>query len=1453
MGSLAHREDLKEEKNSEFTWEVQANNRSYNNQFKEKVFLCWQRKKYKRNVIHTAKYNVFSFLPLNLYEQFHRMSNLYFLLIIILQGIPEISTLPWFTLFAPLVGLLTIRATRDLVDDIERQEHQQQAMPDPDGEEADLVLLASTEPSSLCYVETADIDGETNLKFRQAPTITHHELTSIRKMASFQGKVVCEEPNSRMHHFVGCLEWKGKKYPLDSGNILLRGCKIRNTDTCYGLVIYAGFDTKIMKNCGKTHLKRTKIDHLMNRLVVLIFLSMVVISAVLTLGFRYKVREFKAKHHYVSAQHVRSEAIQSFFIFWAFLILLSAMVPMAMFILAEFIYLGNSIFISWDERMYYEPQDLPARARSTSLNDLLGQVEYIFSDKTGTLTQNVMTFKKCCINGVIYGPEEEDTLLKVSPAALKPRMVGALTGTHPGLACPPTAPQEDPYLWNKFADGKLRFHNAELLQAVRANQDRRVREFWRVLAICHTVMVQEKNNQLSYQAASPDEEALVTAARNFGYVFLARTQDSITVMELGEERVYQVLAMMDFNSVRKRMSVLVRNPEGSIYLYTKGADTVIYERLQKKGLMEWTTEEALASFAEQTLRTLCVACKEVDEDMYEEWRQRHQEASILLQSRAHALHQVYEEMEQNLQLLGATAIEDRLQDGVLDTIKCLKQGNIKVWVLTGDKQETAVNIGFACQLLSENMIILEEKEIVRILEVYWESNNSLQGGKRGRLKKQLPLKVKMALVINGEFLDQLLLSLRKEPRALVQNVSLDEEEPWQEPREERADFLQARRLSLMWRVLGIQLRNTGLAPQDKDSKALESAEVRRERAFVELASRCQAVICCRVTPQQKALIVALVKKYQNVVTLAIGDGANDVNMIKTADIGVGLAGQEGMQAVQNSDYVLAQFCFLRRLLLVHGRWSYMRICKFLRYFIYKTLASMTVQIWFAFYSGFTAQPLYEGWFLVLFNLLYTTLPVLYIGLFEQDVSAERSLELPELYVAGQKDELFNYWVFLQAIAHGTATSLVNFFMTLWISRDSAGPVSFSDYQSFAVVVALSGLLSITMEIILITKYWTVLSVLAIFFSLCFYAVMTWLTQSIWLFKVSPKTFPFLYADLSVLSQPPILLVILLNVSLNTLPVLAFRIIYQALQKPRPKEEEEEETTSEEIITVEPIPHVLREARTRRSSYAFSHREGYADLITQGTILWRSPGVNSDMLVDHTRPPGELPSSVEESSWYPRKMSFLGRNRRQHQGKVSSEDVQPASEVSSSLPVDGQSSPYQESQHPLTKHRLSGSLQEVLPKRPERSLSCEPWPYTPDSVPPTRETPLSAEESQMISSESQMLPSSQLSLKRQSAHLQEKTSLWKIRKLSWKNWPYTWQKEPGPPKEGTVPVSDSNLTALMETPPPTARGSSTSEQLVEVEPSPVEKQPSPMEWLPGPSEGQTPPDLAGLPPSPEEQQ
>ena len=255
--------------------------------------------------------------------------------------------------------------------------------------------------------------------------------------------------------------------------------------------------------------------------------------------------------------------------------------------------------------------------------------------------------------------------------------------------------------------------------------------------------------------------------------------------------------------------------------------------------------------------------------------------------------------------------------------------------------------------------------------------------------------------------------------------------------------------------------------------------------------------------------------------------------------------------------------------------------------------------------------------------------------------------------------------------------------------------------------------------------------------------------------------------------------------------------------------------------MEPVPCIRRESRARRSSYAFSHREGYADLITQGTILRRSAGVNSDMLVDHTMPPDEPSGSMKESLWYPRKMSFLERKRHSHHGKVSSEDMQPPSEVSSSLTMDGQSAPRP---HPLNKTWPSGSSQEKLP-------------YSLESLPPT-EMPLSTLESQSTSIESQM------SLQSQPAYLpQEKTSLWKIRKLSWKNWPYIWQKEPEPHREGILPVSSSNLSAVMETVPPSAKGSSISEQPMEVEPSPVEREPSPMEWLPEPSGDQAAPDLA----------
>ncbi|NXS71119.1 AT8B3 ATPase, partial [Pandion haliaetus] len=1171
-----------------FTWEVRANDRNYHMQFKKKFAFCLTKKKYAGNAIKTAKYNIFTFLPLNLYEQFHRMANVYFVFVIFLQTFPEISTLPWYTLLFPLSCLLTIRGLRDLTDDIGRHQSDRNINSRPceilSGKSfcwqkwrdicvgdivrlrkesfvpADMLLLCSSEPSSLCYVETADIDGETNLKFRQALLVTHQELMSEEIMAAFDGRVTCEEPNSRMHSFTGTLEWRGETYSLDSERILLRGCKIRNTDICYGLVIYAGFDSKIMRNRGKIKRKKTKLDRMMDRLVIIIFLVLLVTSLGLAVASGFWARMFQEKHSFLSALYKRTTpAQQAFFNFWGFTILLSIIIPMSMYITFEFIYVVNSFFINWDLEMYYAIKDIPAKARSTSLNDQLGQIEYIFSDKTGTLTQNVMSFKKCCINGTIYEPHAGS--LSQAPAACPCLLQGS------GLTC------------SHHGEKKLDFCDVTLLEAAQQDSDPVLREFLRLLALCHTVMVEEKGDQLVYRAASPDEEALVLAARNLGYVFLARTQDTITISELGVKRTYKVLAMLDFNSDRKRMSVLVRDPHGTIRLYTKGADTVILERLQRRGPSETFTEMALDCFAEEALRTLCLASKEVSEAEYSVWSRRHCEASLLLQDRAWKLDKLYEEMEQNLQLLGATAIEDKLQDGVPETIQLLKLGNIKVWVLTGDKQETAMNIGYACKLLTDDMEILEEKEIrsatttpsshSKILRAYWVSNNHLSSSGEalcsGCLSQQHPeasCNKKRALIISGDFLDKLL-----------HTGEVLKEKGW------------------LWQRLAC-CRATG--SQEQGSLV--------EKAFVDLATSCQAVICCRVTPKQKALIVELVKKHKKAVTLAIGDGANDVNMIKTADIGVGISGLEGMQAVQCSDYALAQFSYLQRLLLVHGRWAYLRICKFLRYFFYKTFAGLMAQVWFAFHSGFTAQPLYEGWFLALYNIFYTAYPVLSVGLLEQDVSAKKSLEFPELYVIGQQDELFNYHVFGVTLLHGVSTSLASFYIALWAFEDHVSSKVVSNYESFAITVATSALLSVLVEIILDTKFWTALSFLMVTASLLLFCFFSFLTQSIDAFRIAPAIFRFPDASRNALTNPYVLLVVLLSLVVNTIPSLTIHLYHTITGKTTIQQKIRLKAKREPEPSVELRAHVPHGSFHRRSSYAFSHQEGFAGLITRGDSL-----------------------------------------------------------------------------------------------------------------------------------------------------------------------------------------------------------------------------------------------------------
>jgi phospholipid-translocating ATPase len=279
------------------------------------------------------------------------------------------------------------------------------------------------------------------------------------------------------------------------------------------------------------------------------------------------------------------------------------------------------------------------------------------------------------------------------------------------------------------------------------------------------------------------------------------------------------------------------------------------------------------------LRTLCIAKRDLTDEYYKEWNQRHEIASAAIDERETRLEEVSDEIERQLQLLGGTAIEDRLQDGVPDAIQHLADAGIKLWVLTGDRVETAINIGFSCNLLNNNMELIvfkvqpgttaDEAEIQ--LHDALEKNFQLKGTEEELKAAQhdhTPPPPTHALIIDGDALKLVL------------------EEP------------------------------------------LKSK-------FLLLCKQCKSVICCRVSPSQKALVVRMVKVGLDVMTLSIGDGANDVAMIQEAHVGVGIAGEEGRQAVMSSDYAIGQFRFLSRLVLVHGRWSYRRIAEMIANFFYK--------------------------------------------------------------------------------------------------------------------------------------------------------------------------------------------------------------------------------------------------------------------------------------------------------------------------------------------------------------------------------------------------------------------------------------------------------------------------------------------------------------------------------------
>ena len=467
--------------------------------------------------------------------------------------------------------------------------------------------------------------------------------------------------------------------------------------------------------------------------------------------------------------------------------------------------------------------------------------------------------------------DAEAAVARQQIAADAQRMLGLLRGIH-----------ENPYLH----DDQLTFIAPKFVADLGGKSGDRQKhcteDFMLALALCHTVITEHTPGdppQIEFRAQSPDEAALVSTARDCGFTVLGRAGDDLLLNVMGEERTYTVLNTLEFNSSRKRMSAIIRMPDGTIRLFCKGADSIIYSRLArgKQQELRRQTAEHLEEFAREGLRTLCVADRLLSEDEYYSWVREHDIAAAAITDREEKLEKVSSEIEQELMLIGGTAIEDRLQDGVPDTIQLLADAGIKLWVLTGDKVETAINIGFSCNLLNNTMELI----VLNIPETEHQQASD-------ELDKHL-----QTFGLTGS--DEELLAARADHTP---------------PEPTHAVVVDGETLKLM---LSDDLK----------------------QKFLLLCKQCKAVLCCRVSPAQKAAVVNMVKNGLNIMALSVGDGANDVAMIQEADVGVGIAGEEGRQAVMSSDYAIGQFRYLQRLLLVHGRWSYRRLGECTANFFYK--------------------------------------------------------------------------------------------------------------------------------------------------------------------------------------------------------------------------------------------------------------------------------------------------------------------------------------------------------------------------------------------------------------------------------------------------------------------------------------------------------------------------------------
>lgn len=673
--------------------------------------------RFPSNYIRTTKYSLYSFLPKALLLQFRRFANIYFLITAILQCFPVISPLNPISAVFPFVFVIVISLLREAVEDYERYKsdlesnktscnvlcngvpllHQWSEIQvgnlllirDQETFPADLMLLATEHPLGICYIETSSLDGEKGLKAKNALKETDIVKNTENLKEICQWEIECPAPDAMIYQFQGAILLKenGNRLMLNQRQFLPRGAKLKNSQWVIAAIVYTGLDTKVMRNSEISKIKQSKIERKTNDYLVGILIFQLACCLTSAIGYMISTSQKLYNHSYIWNSEESSSILDGCLIFLTYFLLNNTMIPISLIVSLEFVKVAQSFFINQDEDIFTEASKIPCKVMTSSINEELGQVEYIFSDKTGTLTCNKMQFKALIVGSYIYGsyrnlfPEINFTSRSLismekfnEPSKLTPHITNRKSslamkrGSTP-MRKRPNQPKggiidqrsniiydfndqnlrkiiKDPNISSIDMEGyQLKFFdgNGNLSYQILTQKDL-VHEMLQMMATCHECIIEKhkESEYIHYQGQSPDEIALVDAARHLGFKFLGNNQKTIAIDILEQVKEVEVLQSFEFDSNRKRMSVIIKD-NGILKLYMKGADSKIKERLDtnvKQPFLK-SIEEKIDVLSKIGLRVLCFAVRVLTVEEYEEFSKNMKAISVNTSNREEEISKDY--------------------------------------------------------------------------------------------------------------------------------------------------------------------------------------------------------------------------------------------------------------------------------------------------------------------------------------------------------------------------------------------------------------------------------------------------------------------------------------------------------------------------------------------------------------------------------------------------------------------------------------------------------------------------------------------------------------------------------------------------------------------------------------------------------------------------------------------